>query len=257
MRKSAVARYELNCLAGAAAQPNLKKAIIAESPPLAKAIVSKRIFNLTFHGLGVPGPSIPADEKRYWLEVDAFERFLDRVAAWPDARITFDDGNLSDVTLALPRLLQRCLRASFFIVASRIGQGGYLGRSELRSLLAAGMEIGSHGMHHRPWRTLKDDELQQEIVGAKALLEDFLGAAVTQAACPFGSYGRKTLRLLAHAGFTRVYTSDRGWAGSQAWIQPRNTISATTDLNALEQVRNWSWLGQLAHSAKLALKRWR
>jgi peptidoglycan/xylan/chitin deacetylase (PgdA/CDA1 family) len=213
----------------------------------------RHVFNLTFHGLGEPGSSIDAGEKKYWLRVEDFERVLDRTKSWPDARITFDDGNMSDLTIALPRLLSRGLRASFFVVAGRIGQTGYLGRGELRKLVAAGMTIGSHGMHHRSWRR----PAEEEISGAKALLEDMMGMPITQAACPFGEYGRKTLRMLANAGFTRVYTSDRGWAKPNAWLQARNTINTSTDIRDLEQVRNWPWPRQTAHRLKLLMKRWR
>jgi peptidoglycan/xylan/chitin deacetylase (PgdA/CDA1 family) len=225
--------------------------------PRASAPNAQRVFNLTFHGVGEPRPTTDVDEKRYWLTVEAFSRFLDRATQWPDVRITFDDGNLSDVPVALPQLLQRRLRGSFFILAARVGQAGYLGRSELRELLAAGMEIGSHGMHHRSWRRLGGDDLRQEIQGAKAALEDMLGIPITQAACPFGEYDRTALQLLAKAGFTRVYTSDRGWARPNAWLQPRNTVTATTHLGDLEHARTWSWARRWAHQLKLTLKRFR
>jgi peptidoglycan/xylan/chitin deacetylase (PgdA/CDA1 family) len=216
-----------------------------------------RVFNVTFHGLGEPGPSIDTEENRYWLAADAFERVLERVSDWPEARMTFDDGNLSDLTIAVPQLLKRRLRGSFFIVASRVDKEGYMGRSELRELLAAGMEIGSHGMHHQSWRRARGDDLLQEIRGAKAILEDMLGIPITQAACPFGEYDRTVLKLLAASGFTRVYTSDRGWARPNAWLQSRNTITAATDIRDLEQVRSWPWSKQLAHRLKLTVKRYR
>jgi peptidoglycan/xylan/chitin deacetylase (PgdA/CDA1 family) len=213
-----------------------------------------RLFNLTFHGLGVPGSNVPIDQRQYWLGAAVFERVLDRVVDWPDAAITFDDGNLSDLTVAFPVLVRRQLCASFFVVAGRIGLNGYLGRSELHELVAAGMEIGSHGMHHRSWRGLDDGALREETVVAKARLEDMLGIPVTQAACPFGGYDRRALEQLATSGFTRVYTSDRGWARSDAWLQPRNTVTSRTRLQDLEQVRSWSWPKRLAHNARVKLK---
>jgi len=234
----------------------------AASPPLGGAASqsqNSRTFNLTFHGVGDP-PSAIGDitaESHYWLTTDAFECVLDRAKDWPDARITFDDGNLSDLTLALPRLLKRNLNASFFIVAARVGTPGYLGPADLRTLLSAGMNIGSHGMQHRPWRRLPPADLQHEIQGAKARLEDLLGIPITQAACPFGAYDRLALRTLAAAGFTRVFTSDRGWASSATWFQPRNTITASTQLHDLDRVRSWSWPRRCAHQLKLALKRCR
>ena len=201
--------------------------------------------------------AIDAAERRYWLTVGAFAGVLDRAIRWPDVRITFDDGNLSDVTMALPQLLKRQLGGRFFILAARVGTAGYLGRGELRELLGAGMEIGSHGMHHRAWRRLRGDDLRQEIQVAKASLEDMLGIPITQAACPFGEYDRAALQMLAQAGFTRVYTSDRGLARSNAWLQARNTVTAATNLADLEQVRTWPRTRQWAQGLKIAVKRWR
>jgi peptidoglycan/xylan/chitin deacetylase (PgdA/CDA1 family) len=225
--------------------------------PRAGTLDAKRVFNLTFHGIGEPGPTIEEVDRRYWLNVSAFERVLKRVAPWPDVRITFDDGNQSDLAVAVPRLLKFGLRGRFFIVAARVGKAGCMGVSELRELLTAGMEIGSHGMQHRSWRRLRGDDLRQEIQGAKALLEDMLGIPITQAACPLGEYDRIVLRWLAKSGFTRVYTSDRGWARPEAWLQPRNTVTAATNTRDLEAVRSWFWPRQLAHRVKLTLKRWR
>jgi peptidoglycan/xylan/chitin deacetylase (PgdA/CDA1 family) len=216
---------------------------------------NERVFNLTFHGLGAPGAAIDELERRYWLTAEAYEGVLERAEKWPDTQITFDDGNMSDLALGVPGLLKRRLRGSFFIVAARVGKAGYLGRGELRELLAAGMEIGSHGMHHQSWRGLRGEALRQEIGGAKAMLEDLLGVPVTQAACPLGEYDRLVLKELAGAGFTRVYTSDRGWARPGAWLQARNTIAAATDMSDLERIRSWPWYRRVAHHVKLTLKR--
>jgi peptidoglycan/xylan/chitin deacetylase (PgdA/CDA1 family) len=234
-----------------------KTSSITQNASSTVPLSANRVFNLTFHGLGMPGSSIVADEKRYWLDVDAFERILDHVSQWPNTRITFDDGNLSDLIVAVPRLLEHHLRGSFFIVAARMGREGYMGRSELLELLAAGMEIGSHGMHHHSWRRTRGGDLLQEIRTAKAILEDTLGVSITQAACPFGDYDRTALNMLANSGFTRVYTSDRGWARPNAWIQARNTVAATTDIRDVEQVRSWPWSKNFRHYLKLTLKRYR
>jgi peptidoglycan/xylan/chitin deacetylase (PgdA/CDA1 family) len=218
-------------------------------------IQSHRIFNLTFHGLGVLDRPLEGDEAKYWLNVEAFTEVLDRASHWTNTGITFDDGNLSDLTIGIPLLRNRGLTATFFVVAGRIGKKGYLGRSELREVIAAGMRIGSHGMHHLSWRRLHQPELKQEIFGARAMLEDVLGVPVTQAACPFGEYGTTVLKLLAECGFSRVFTSDRGWARPTAWIQPRNTIARDIGVEKLQNIRDWAWPTRVIHQCKLAVKR--
>ena len=139
-------------------------------------------------------------------------------------RLTFDDGNKSDVTVALPELIRRGLRAEFFVCPGRFGAPGFVDADDVRGLRDAGMSLGSHGMDHVPWRKLGEPAINREIVQAKQLLEATIRAPVETAACPFGAYDRRTLRTLRDAGFTRVYTSDRGWAGAHEWLVPRNTM---------------------------------
>jgi peptidoglycan/xylan/chitin deacetylase (PgdA/CDA1 family) len=85
------------------------------------------------------------------------------------------------------------------------------------------MRIGTHGLAHRPWRSLPRDGLEAEMHAAE-IIADVAGAPVREAACPFGSYDRRVLRALRRHGVTRVYTVDRGRARREAWLQPRYTV---------------------------------
>jgi peptidoglycan/xylan/chitin deacetylase (PgdA/CDA1 family) len=118
------------------------------------------------------------------------------------------------------------------------------------------MTIGSHGMHHLHWRALGAGSLQEELVDARRVLESAAGAPVTAAACPFGSYGRQSLRALERAGYARVYTSDRGPTHAGEWLQARTTI---TERGALEPILDpeLSSYAALRRRLKLTAKRWR
>lgn len=178
---------------------------------------------LNFHGLGEPGAAIGDGERKVWLPVEWFEAI---VAALPaqGVKLTFDDGNASDAEHALPALLARGLTASFFPLAGRIGARGYLGTGEILALHEAGMRIGSHGLHHRDWRTLDDRDLHDELASPRTKLAEIIGANITEAACPFGSYDRRVLRALRATGYSRVYTSDTGSATAGAWLAARTTV---------------------------------
>jgi peptidoglycan/xylan/chitin deacetylase (PgdA/CDA1 family) len=151
-------------------------------------------------------------------------------------RLTFDDGNGSDTALVLPALLERGLAGTFFLVAGRIGQPGYVGPADVDALLQAGMEIGSHGMTHRAWRRLSPPEMWVELEGAKAALEAAVRRPVIAAACPFGSYDRRVLRALQAAGFRRVFTSDGGRAAPSQWLQVRNTLCSADAVEAVDRL---------------------
>jgi peptidoglycan/xylan/chitin deacetylase (PgdA/CDA1 family) len=164
---------------------------------------------ITFHGLGEPARDASAAERAVWVPVQWLEALIE--AAPPHGLgFSFDDGNASDIELALPVLQQRGLTARFFILAGRLGRPGYLSAEDVARLHEAGMQIGSHGLHHRDWRTLDDEELAAETIEARVTLSDLIGAPVTDVAPPFGSYDRRVLRFVREAGYERVFTSDGG-----------------------------------------------
>ena len=167
-----------------------------------------------------------AGEEQYWVGRDQFESTLDSVAGRSDVRITFDDGNHSDLEYALPALRRRGLKATFFVVAGRLGAPGFLDQAGVRELAAEGMAIGCHGMRHRSWRRLGEHALWEELVDARRLLEQVVERPVTEAACPFGLYDRRVLHWLRRSGYGRIYTSDRGTAESDGWMQARNSVRA-------------------------------
>ena len=216
-------------------------------------------LNLTFHGVGEPpGPRDPGEE-RFWLDLESFSSVLDSVVDRPDVRITFDDGNASDVVHALPALRRRELTATFFVVAGRLGSPGFLDKTGIRALLDAGMTIGCHGLSHRPWRGLSDEALHQELFVARSALEAVAGRPVTEAACPFGSYDRRVLRGLRRYGYEHVYTSDRDVARPGAWLQPRYSLEAEPGARPADRILalETSRAPALLARARRTAKRWR
>jgi peptidoglycan/xylan/chitin deacetylase (PgdA/CDA1 family) len=200
---------------------------------------------------------VKGSERGVWVSPELYEATLDEVAARPDVLLTFDDGNRSDVAVALPALRRRALTARFFVVADRLDRPGYLTSDDVRELADAGMTIGSHGLSHTSWRRLDDAELSDHLQRARSALESLVARPVTEASCPFGEYDRRVLRHLRRLGHDRVYTSDGGTTRPDAWLQARNTVvagapSVTAMLDRREQLR-----ARLVRSAKRAAKRLR
>jgi peptidoglycan/xylan/chitin deacetylase (PgdA/CDA1 family) len=219
--------------------------------------MSTPVINFTFHGLGDPPPHVGAAERDVWLSEADFHAALDAIRPLPAAAISFDDGNASDLEIALPALRDRDLDATFFVLAGRLDEPGYLTAEDLRTLRGAGMRIGLHGMSHRPWRSLGDLELEEEIVDARDLLEDEIGAPLDRAACPFGSYDRRVLGRLRGAGFDAIFTSDGGWATSGSWLQARNTLRAGDGAPAVAAIASEGAVARGRRATKSLIKRWR
>jgi peptidoglycan/xylan/chitin deacetylase (PgdA/CDA1 family) len=183
-----------------------------------------RVINLTVHGIGDPPRDLDPGEDRTWVTVSQFEQVMDAVVGRSDVRITFDDGNSSDVEIALPRLLERGLSAEFFVLAGLLGEPGRLDQDGVRELQAAGMRIGSHGWSHRDWRRLSQADAVEEMIAAPKELAAIVGSPVSRVAVPFGSYDRRVLTRLRTAGVTLVYTSDGGPADPDSWLQARTSL---------------------------------
>jgi peptidoglycan/xylan/chitin deacetylase (PgdA/CDA1 family) len=218
------------------------------------------VINLCFHGVGEPQRPLEPDEHLYWVTEERFEELLGVAADHPNVHITFDDGNASDLTIALPALQRHGLTAEFFVLAGRLDAPGSLSRAGVKALAEAGMGIGSHGMHHRPWPSLGPADLEEELRTAPEILADVTGQRVGRAACPFGAYNRRVLTALRRHGFDRIYTVDEGPAGTKGWLESRYTIR-TEDTGAfLEHLAldpSGSPYAAALRAVKGVIKRWR
>ena len=211
---------------------------------------------LMLHGLGRPPPHVCDDEARYWLPAKKFARLLEHVQrARHPVQITIDDGNASDVTVALPALLAAGLSALFFIPSDRIGEEGYVSEGNIRALRAAGMEIGSHGCAHITWTEVPDEAIVEDVTRSIGRLSDILGERVNTVAVPYGECDLRVLQVLRHLGIARVYTSFPGLAADGAWLVRRHCITADMPDAAFDHLltKNYS----AVDAAMAFLRTWR
>jgi peptidoglycan/xylan/chitin deacetylase (PgdA/CDA1 family) len=225
----------------------------------AAAVAERSVVNITVHGVGEPDRELDPGEEQVWVSIAQIERLLDAVVDRTDVRLTFDDGNASDVQVALPRLAERGLTAEFFLLAGRLGEPGRVDHAGVGALLQAGMAIGSHGWAHRDWRELDNAEAREELDDAHRVLGELTGRPVSRVAIPFGSYDRHVLRRLRAAGVTRAYTSDGGRARPDTWLQARTSLRHDMDAAWLARVLDpdTSMTQRARGSAARAVKRLR
>jgi len=124
------------------------------------------------------------------------ERDLDHAVV-----LTFDDGTEDALTRVLPALQKRRMRGAFFVCTGLVGTPGYLTWDGVRALAAAGMEVGSHTVHHARLADLDDGDLRQELIDSKRTLEAELRAPVDLIAYPFNSVRRRVRQAAAEAGY--------------------------------------------------------
>ncbi|SDX30310.1 Polysaccharide deacetylase [Saccharopolyspora shandongensis] len=122
-------------------------------------------------------------------------------AQTPRTVVTFtvDDGSVSQTSGA--RILSKHgMRGTFYVVSGSIGTRGYLSLDDLRSLAAAGHEIGGHTVNHPDLAEGAPDEARREICQDRANLVAW-GFRPTSFAYPFGSFSREAERAAADCGY--------------------------------------------------------
>lgn len=213
---------------------------------------------LNFHGIGAPHADVDEDEARYWVTQTQFERCLDQAVAHKSAggqiKITFDDGNRSDLEIACPALAARGLRGHFFILTGRLDDPRYLSPDDIRALETQNMQIGLHGMAHMDWRQADAAGLYLEVNAARDRLSELTRHPIDTVGLPFGGYNKRVIGHLKRAGFKRIYTSDGGHAGSGRLLQHRTSVQAHMGSAEIEAILKND--ETLATKGKRALKSW-
>ncbi|MCK0096801.1 polysaccharide deacetylase family protein [Yoonia sp. F2084L] len=191
---------------------------------------------IILHGIGAPQRALEAGEDAFWLSKDLFRRTLDQIALMGDdaPMITFDDGNASDISIAMPELAARSLTATFFVLTQRLDTPGSLTSEDVGTLAKAGHAIGLHGHAHVDWRELDEAGRHREFVAARARLAELAGYPIQTAAAPFGLYNRQTIQDLRGLKFDALYTSDRGLADAGRFVRPRNCLEGAMDQTSLQ-----------------------
>lgn len=172
---------------------------------------------LTFHSIGPLERQAGKDEMRYNVSAEQFAKWMAAISrSQPQCLVTFDDGNKSDIEIALPILKKHNVTAKFFPTISQIGQQDYMTWDDIRSLVAAGMQVGSHGLDHVAWTECSPDQLLNELQQSRETLQQQLDTPINCAAAPFGAISPLVYHAARRAGYTKLYTSS-----------PRSSFTAT------------------------------
>jgi len=195
---------------------------------------------LMYHALDPPrrpsGWSWAITADRFASHLDLLSRMgirtlrLDQVedagGAGASVVLTFDDGYADNHEWALPELVRRGQVATWFIPSAQVGgvadwldgetpRRALMDRGQLQGLLAAGMEIGGHGRHHRPLVGLPAAEAQREVAGCREDLQALLGVRIDSFAYPYGRYDAAARAVAEQAGYRYACTTRPGWWGSE------------------------------------------
>ncbi|HSX30479.1 MAG TPA: polysaccharide deacetylase family protein [Candidatus Saccharimonadales bacterium] len=110
--------------------------------------------------------------------------------------VTFDDGWLNQYQNGVPVMTTDGLVGTYYIISDSSVTNPdplYMNGSQIKSLYAAGNEIASHSVTHPDLTTLTPAQLTTEMQQSQTVLQNLIGAPVTDFAYPFGTYNAATI----------------------------------------------------------------
>ena len=204
------------------------------------------LYTLCYHRVA------PAAQDNFRQQLDVLKRYGDFVDAdsaaarlvmdrpWTDRLflLSFDDGYLDNVEVALPVIRACAVPAIQFLVSDWLDHPpaapdhrGYMTRADVSAWLAAGLDIGSHTATHRRLSGLGPGEVETEFRRSARALEALAGRPVRHFACPWGvgvaDYDPVLHpKMAAACGYATFFTTRRGRArsGSDLMAMPRHVI---------------------------------
>ena len=136
--------------------------------------------------------------------------------------LTFDDGYADQYADALPLLRQYGARATFYIVTGMVGRRGHVTWSDLRTMLAGGMDIAAHGVRHDDLAHMTGPQQAFQIDDSVLTLEQRLRTRIASYAYPAGRFDGETLMLMQRANVPLAVTTDARYV-----IPPENRFEMT------------------------------
>ncbi len=156
--------------------------------------------------------------------------------------ITADDGWREFHTYALPVLKEFGYPFTMYLYTNYLNIGGRsLSDDQVRDLLAANGEIGSHSLSHKdmtrrrafPTDEAYDEWLLAELKESKEILEKRFDVKITSFAYPFGAYNDRIVKMVQELGYEAAVTVNGAKAGYESPMGelPRYIIHGDNDTN--------------------------
>ncbi len=144
--------------------------------------------------------------------------------------ITFDDGNLDVYQHAFPIMRDFGFVGAFYIVANRLEANNYVNADQLREMVDAGWEIGSHSMSHADL-TLDYSIAHYEIRQSRLVLQDATGQSIDTFAYPYGKTDSFITNKVSEYGYLAGMGLGRSWEHSLGTIFYLSRIEVQGDYN--------------------------
>jgi peptidoglycan/xylan/chitin deacetylase (PgdA/CDA1 family) len=158
--------------------------------------------------------------------------------------ITFDDGNRNIYENAFPIMQKYNFPGVFYIVANRVNSGTNIAQApELKEMINAGWEIGSHGYTHTDLTT-NHSIVQYEILQSKLDIEEALQVDVLTFAYPFGTVDPYLAQKVQDYGYRAGMGLGTSWTHTWGTMFYLNRIEIHGDFSVETMGNLLPWRGE-------------
>jgi len=158
-----------------------------------------------------------AAEHYQTLSMDEYLDILDRGKPFPAKSIllTFDDGYEGVYTQAVPELIKRNMKATFFIfkngIDTQLAGYPYLTSAEVKAMAANPLfSLESHTISHPDLTKVKNGQLKKELVDSKKYIEQLTGKPCLALAYPLGHTNPQVIAETWAAGYDAAFSIGNG-----------------------------------------------
>jgi len=182
---------------------------------------------LTYHRIGEPkGDHVPTvslesfEQQLTWMarhryRVLSLEEHVEQMGRGEPlgrrrAVITFDDGYEETATCAAPLLRRFGFPATVFVAPTEIGQPHFMTWDQLQAIAQDGFLVGSHTLRHLYLPLASREQITDELIESKQILERRLGKSVDLLSYPIGGFTPEIQTIARTSGYRAACTTNRG-----------------------------------------------
>lgn len=145
------------------------------------------------------------------VSLDELVEKLERAEMPPrgSVALTFDDGYEETYHVAWPLLKRFRFPATLFVTPGEVGRPGFASWEQIKELSADGINIGNHTMHHSYLPLVTEDQLHEELIASKGIIEDHIGQPVRFLSYPVGGFTARIQDMVRQAGYLAACTTNR------------------------------------------------
>lgn len=174
-----------------------------------------------------------------WLQTDDYHLtpFVYEGFERPLVSITFDDGNIENVTTALPILNDLGFASTQCYLTGKLA-GDQAAIDGVLAFHNSGHEICSHGISHADFTSLNAQSLNDELIDSRNVLSSLTGVLVTDIASPYGMYNSAVIAAVKDT-YAAHRTVDPGYNARNNFDQYRLRVQNVFSDTTPEEFGSW------------------